>query len=106
MIYPDFYTSTIRSWRISHGSSQLKTSPAMRSSVSCSIYSKWTALVFSLFTLFAFSSAQDVDLTASLVAAGQGFRVLGAVADDLSGHAVSSAGDVNHDDVSDFIVGA
>ena len=48
----------------------------------------------------------DIPLANSALAATVGFRILGAAGSDFSGHAVSAAGDVNHDGLADVIVGA
>ena len=50
------------------------------------------------------TAAQDVDLGS--LAASKGFRIFGAAVGDNSGYSVSSAGDVNGDDISDVIVGS
>ena len=50
----------------------------------------------------------DIQLTTGSTAllSTIGFRILGAAADDESGYAVSTAGDVNGDNVDDVIIGA
>eukprot|EP01032_Pedospumella_encystans_P039201 gene39201-biopygen13920 len=48
----------------------------------------------------------DVDLSQIVTGSTLGFRILGAAANDVLGLSVSRAGDVNHDGISDVIVGA
>jgi hypothetical protein len=50
------------------------------------------------------SSHRDIDLLGLPTA--KGFQLLGGKANDRMGYSVSRAGDVNHDGVDDFIVGA
>jgi hypothetical protein len=57
----------------------------------------------SSYVIYGTASPSDVNL-ASLGSGG--FRIDGAVAGDLSGHSVASAGDVNGDGRADVIVGA
>eukprot|EP01032_Pedospumella_encystans_P039203 gene39203-biopygen15068 len=48
----------------------------------------------------------DIQLTTTALDTNVGFRILGAVVNDQSGFAVSSAGDVNDDGFDDIIIGA
>ncbi len=48
----------------------------------------------------------DIQLPTTTMAAGVGFRILGALSHDYSGWSVSNAGDFNHDGIDDVIVGA
>jgi hypothetical protein len=47
----------------------------------------------------------DIDL-ANLAAAAQGFKILGATNNGLTGFSVSSAGDINSDGLNDIVIGA
>lgn len=51
------------------------------------------------------TSPASIDL-ATIAAGTGGFRMTGGNIDDLAGHSVSSAGDVNGDGIDDFLVGA
>lgn len=59
----------------------------------------------SSYVLFGDAGIEEVAFDLSNLG-GAGFRIDGAAAGDLSGHAVSSAGDVNGDGFDDLIVGA
>lgn len=49
-------------------------------------------------------AAQDLEL--SFMSPSEGFRLTGAAATDESGYAVNKLGDVNDDEIKDFIIGA
>jgi hypothetical protein len=60
----------------------------------------------SLFTVSVTDVAESNDIDLATLSSAQGFRILGADANDQSGQSVSSAGDVNGDGFDDLIVGA
>ena len=65
-----------------------------------------TYVIFGRNTTDGVQSFGDLDLSFMGPSSTIGFRIFGAAAYDLSGYAVSLAGDVNGDGVSDIIIGA
>jgi hypothetical protein len=58
------------------------------------------------YVVFGKATAFDANLDLSTLDGTNGFKISGVAADDVSGHSVSGAGDINGDGIDDLIVGA
>eukprot|EP01032_Pedospumella_encystans_P039230 gene39230-biopygen21938 len=63
-------------------------------------------VIFGRKVISAANAFADIQLPTVAMAAGVGFRILGAYSVDYSGISVSGAGDVNDDGIDDVIIGA